>query len=638
MSGVVAAIGSCCLAICVGIVAFTPPASGWESSLYNAFPISVWALLSLALICGIMVLIREALTSQQSRWWIAGLLLVISVNSIFLSLPVFRGYATYGRADTLTHIGWIEDILNTGHAADSDFYPVTHILGASLAQVTDLSTGAVVTVLSVLFSCLYVSGMYLLGRAITRSPRGGLLLAALASPFLFSLYHVHPHPTILSLFVLPVAFYLYHMASTQKTHRWRYVLLLVLVLVIIALFHPVTAAFTVLAFLVFALSPFLFRLLRLETETSSAARWSSVGASIALIGVLVTAVSFGSWYYAAGTIEKQVEKVSSSISNEFGGGAADAVLDGAEEPDESTVVPKSAIVQTRLDQLSLADLTIPELLQIGVSRYGTLLLYLAAALLAGAFLVYRAVRRGRPPDIVAVAYGIQFLLLLTISAVALFTYAPDGNEIRMMKMPLFFGTVFLGLVIWDQAVGRGSVVGQSRCRGILSRRGVKMLPMLLAVGIAAAWIMSLNSVYGEHRNASYNMQVAHAETAAVEWLGAPTAEKSRAAGRRPSQIRQLVQAVYGVEACSQGYRRSHCVELPTHFGYEEFDTVAEALDSSRRAHYLVLLPPDLIVPLERRTPGLPLWTAEDIAKLDSDKTANRVYTNGDVQIWKVPIY
>ncbi len=636
MSGVVAAIGSCCLAICAGIVAFTPPASGWESSLYAAFPIPVWALLSLALVCGIVILIHEALASRQSRWWIAGLLLVISANSIFLSLPVFRGYATYGRADTLTHVGWIEEILRTGHVADSDFYPVTHILGASLTQVTDLSTGTVVTVLSVLFSCLYVSGMYLLGRAVTRSPRGGLLLAALASPFLFSLYHVHPHPTILSLFVLPVEFYLYHMASAQKTHRWRYVLLLVLVLVIIALFHPVTAAFTVLAFLVFALSPFLFRLLRLKTETSSAARWGSVGVNIALIGVLVTAVSFGSWYYASGTIEKQIEKASSSILSEFGGGAADAVLDGAGEPDESPAGPKSAIVQTRLDQLSLADLTIPEVLQIGISRYGTILLYLAAALLAGAFLVYRTVRRGRPPDLIVFAYGIQFLLILVIGVVALFTYAPDGNEIRMMKMPLFFGTAFLGFGIWDYATGHGSTTGQPSLHGMLSTRSVKLLPVLLAAGIAAAGILSLGSVYGDYRNASYNMQVAYAETTAAEWFGAAACEKVPVAGRIPSQMRQLIYAVYGVEAGACERIKPDWVGLPTHFGYEEFDTVVEALGG--KAHYVVMLPSDLIVPLERRTPGLSVWTAEDIAELDSDRTANRIYTSGCVQIWKVPGY
>ncbi len=626
-----AVAGSGCLAGSAALIASTPPASGWEQSIYQAYPPAAWALLAPALASGIAILILQSFAARVSRWWLAGLLMVIVTGSLFLSLPLLRGYWTYGRADTLTHIGWTRDILLTGHIAESDFYPVTHLIGAEVVQITGLPVQSLATILSVAFFCLYIAGMFLLGKLLTSDIRGGLLLAALASPFVFTVYHVHPHPTILSVFALPIALYLYHRASGQSAGRWRYLVLLLPVLVIVTLFHPVTAVMTALAFCVFALTPAMLRILRIR-RLASTTEARTVSVPLALVAAVVVATTFGGWYFASGMIERQYEQTVSWVTNEFEGGSADETLnEGKEEVPDDT---KTAVVQTRVEQLSLADLTPLELVQLGASRYGAVLLCLAGALAATAILARRAMSANRPPGIPAALYSGQYLIALTVSLVSLFTYAADGNEIRTLKMPLFFGTICMVLVIWNWMSSERS--RQVDRTGTLSSNSrLRILAAVLAVGVPLAATMSLSGVYSDHINASQNMQVSHAEAAASDWFSAAACNRIDVAGRRQFQMRQLLHSVAGVHSSACDRNRSDWVTMPGHFGYDECDTIAEALGG--REHYVIVLPPDLIVPLMRRTPGLAVWTQEDVARLNSDETANRIYECGGVQIWRVPV-
>ncbi|KAF5431156.1 putative membrane protein [Candidatus Methanophagaceae archaeon] len=101
----------------LAIIAKTPPVSGYELSIYDAYPWPFWMFICISISCGIIILIHQAVSEQEqkSNWWLIGLCIVILSNAIFLGLPFFRGYYIYPTGDALSHLGWMKDIITTGH-------------------------------------------------------------------------------------------------------------------------------------------------------------------------------------------------------------------------------------------------------------------------------------------------------------------------------------------------------------------------------------------------------------------------------------------------------------------------------------------------------------------------------------------
>lgn len=114
------------------IIAKIPPASGYEISIYEAYPWYFWVFIITSIFMGQIILVRSALSSDKSdRLCFFGFLAIITTNIILLFMPFIRGYATYGRGDVLSHIGHIKDILRTTSFGTDNFYPLDHILTAS---------------------------------------------------------------------------------------------------------------------------------------------------------------------------------------------------------------------------------------------------------------------------------------------------------------------------------------------------------------------------------------------------------------------------------------------------------------------------------------------------------------------------
>ncbi|MCK4733231.1 MAG: DUF1616 domain-containing protein, partial [Methanophagales archaeon] len=89
------------------IIAKTPPASGYEISIYAAYPWYFWFLLVGAISCGITILVHQAFAEQKSNWWSIGLSIIIFTNLIIILLPIFRGYFISSGGDEITHLGMI---------------------------------------------------------------------------------------------------------------------------------------------------------------------------------------------------------------------------------------------------------------------------------------------------------------------------------------------------------------------------------------------------------------------------------------------------------------------------------------------------------------------------------------------------
>jgi len=75
---------------------------------------------------------------------------------------------------------------------------------------------------------------------------------------------------------------------------------------------------------------------------------------------------------------------------------------------------------------------------------------------------------------------------------------------------------------------------------------------------------------------------------------------------------------------------------PSHFGYDEYEQVAEALDFEDR--YMVMDQAMKSGPMffpENVRPKCTQWTEGDFAKLRADQTAAQIYSNGEFEVWRV---
>lgn len=162
------------------IIIDTPPAAGYEISLYEAYPSYLWIFILAALSCGSGLLVYHAYSNYSSKLWIFGLIIPLYTELLILLLPSIRGYTTFGRWDVLEHIGYIKDILNTGNfplagMSGNNYYPVTHIIGADLSYITGLTPELLAEIFPGLFTLFYVVSVHLLARSIAHDWKETLL-------------------------------------------------------------------------------------------------------------------------------------------------------------------------------------------------------------------------------------------------------------------------------------------------------------------------------------------------------------------------------------------------------------------------------------------------------------------------------
>ncbi|MBX0297755.1 hypothetical protein [Haloarcula nitratireducens] len=173
------------------------PATGYELSIYEATPISVWVGLGAALIVSIVLI--AILDSKIG--YVSGLLALIS----WASMGPIRGHLS--GADTLVHLGEVKYIIATEKLRNG-FYPVTHLLSTNLSSIGGLSPRQSLILTTPIFVALFVIFITLTvrrfaDRGLYGSPVGfftGLLLL----PINWMGVQLKPHPSSYATLLVPL--------------------------------------------------------------------------------------------------------------------------------------------------------------------------------------------------------------------------------------------------------------------------------------------------------------------------------------------------------------------------------------------------------------------------------------------------
>ncbi|MCL0082804.1 hypothetical protein M1O14_03765, partial [Dehalococcoidia bacterium] len=279
------------------VVVWNSPATAYEVCIYAATPPIFWAALILSFVCGISIIVQQlyARDHEKSNLWVVGLILILLGHTALLSLWIIRGYALWCPGDPLSHLGWIQDIIYSGHVVGFvELYPITHIYLAQISLLLDINPVVLHRLIPLFFALLYVAGMYLLVKSILPI-KGAVILATIVSLIPLHGGYLNLTPNHLSNLALPLAFFLLIKSFTSGTVRWK--ALFIIMVFLFPVFHPLPSFILLLVLLTIWLPGRILGFLRKEPlkATSSAFGFNATASLLLLVWGITWLSGFYVW-------------------------------------------------------------------------------------------------------------------------------------------------------------------------------------------------------------------------------------------------------------------------------------------------------------------------------------------------------
>lgn len=578
-------LGGLLLLATITLILRTPSADGLELSIYAAYSPVFWVLLVAAFFVGTFLILREAFAeTPRSQYWVGGFVLSFFSAAVVVFLPTIRGYAVYGRADLLTHIGHTRAIEQTGGAPFLNIYQNIHQVFLTLSYATGLeplalanAVAAVITLFSILASYALLSEIFERRRLLLTLP---FILAFVAGST-----HINPSPYAQSVLFLPFVLYLF--ARTQETDALAFRFPLALTVVAVVLYHPLTALFLFVVFLIHYL------VITVSTwkgtlDTSGPVSRVSATSIVQLVGV-----TFLAWYYNfAGIILR-----------------FDVVLRRLLNPGESETE-----LDTYGDTIAEFSPSIEDLARVGALQYGHRFLFLSLGAAFTAIALWRYTRGNR--------FTTPYLSTFTLGFIAF-----SGFGVLFLAVDLIggFGRP-LAFAQYFAAFTAGSILLE-----LYNRTTKRRLLFVCAVFFSILLVTSgVITMYHSPAAGQSTSQVTQQDISSAEWYLENDLQET--------PLQEYGTTMYRFEHAlvssqSNTVQREATIP-PDGFNYTEHETLGESYDTDQ---YLIVT--------ERGKQFYPnaypdyedSWRFHpaDFEALDHDPTVTMVYTNDEIEIYRI---
>jgi len=574
----IAIAGVVLLLIATAFVLTTPPATEYEISLYDSYPPFFWGCVIGSLFAG-SLLIFTSVGNPNERSWVFGTLLMLATDALLLLMPLIRGYIMYGDADPLTHLGYVQDIVNTGNTG-ANIYPLAHLLVFATADATGLDTMTLAMLTPVFFSAVYFGGMIYLLFQVADSRRGFLLGLPFVLLPILGYSHLLFRPFDFSILLVPVVLYLFFKSQRHPTPAIRAVL--VLTLLSMLLYHPLTAVFVTGIFMLYYIARYIPRVKTIYRSPTSA-----FGLSLAVIV---------SWYSNFPGVILRFDTIY-------------RVLFGSESND----APVQAYAQTAQE----ATPALLDIIRFITFRFGTELILFT---LGGGL------------------FGIA--LLLSVKK----RYALDTRTTVMGAVVGLFGAVGLVFLVLDLIVtqerpwqvakiGAVLLLGPMFhiCWRYLGQRNQSLTPRsskpVVTLTVLVLVVLSTLTLYPSPLSGMTNDQVTAMEVEGSHWLTEhETGDKELY--HFDIEYRRFHHAEHGV---SEGLPFWELF-LPPHFNYTTNQYFGQNYESGK---YVMINRKGRIF-YQETFPDYPQrwkYTPQDFQRFNRDRTVDRPYDNGDLRIY-----
>jgi hypothetical protein len=591
------------LLLAIVTAVLTGQARGYEISIYAAYPMYFWLLVIISLGLGVCVLVNQSFARRKSYLWIiVGFLIVASTNLLVLTLPAIRGYTSWATTDTLTHLGYIKDIMNTGHFAPAgvrgeNFYPAIHILSSAICYATGIKPEFLVMVFTAFFFLFYVLSIFFLSKQLTQNLGAVILITTFGSLVMFEIYQVSFLPSTFGFFLIPFILFLYF-KSRASSHGTKFLIPLSLLLFALPFYHPgEVPLFLIIIFVCIGIGYSLSRRInrhRISPQVSGI-RKSNFPFAIYPIGIL--AVSVFTWFSTFGKFEFQVPVI------------ANWLLQGSGE---------SSIAST-LNLLNRANLSALQFADLFTKLYGQMLVYFVVSLIFSVVVLRKILfsRDQISPN------KIIFVILFVLFGIGIFVFA--FNEFflsydRELRWVIFASTVLNGLSLYE-------LYSTTKKQNMI--KAIKLITIILLI---SSMIIGLFNTYNSPIIKTYNDQVTLSEMSGMNLFFNHQDGITYTVDMYTASYR-FAYGILGVETSPVTIRVDPILP-PNHFGYSTYATLGESYHTDQ---YLIENTLTRIIYPQTAAGYESQWrfTSADFARLQNDPSVNFIYSNGDLRIYRI---
>ncbi len=583
------------LLVSVLIIVTTPPATGYELSLYAAYPDILWLIIALNIFFSIYAILRSDESTSNHGYY--GYFSLLLIETVVLFLPVIRGYYSINRGsgDMFHHMFSASQILHSGYLTQTDFYPVMHIW---LSFLYNFLPDYIILVLifSLAFFIAYIFSLYILGKTLLGTRKGGIFVSIFGIPFIFSYGHYAFYPFLFALFIFPLILYAYQKIIHDPSQKSRFYICLIVLSFFIVFCHPMISVFLILMFSIFT----VFELVKGWTT----GRHTKTEAANIMVIVSLTLVL---WWLKFRSVLGTLERISFAMLGQ---------------------ASHLSIIDSQMTSISTANISIVLVVERFIKTYGPVSLYFLISLVFLLYILYQYYRNRNVSEDDFI-YSLQFCAALFIGIALITGYFVIFEPIRAAMYGLIFATILCGMFfyrIWTSA------------------RFKKWLPGLTAsviVIMTLVCMLTILALYSSPWTSLPNTALSYEDKSGNDWILDYQNAKIPVIKEESSNNGY---AEYYFE--SRGYEDfpnliDYTFIIPSGFGYPTNRTLGDSFAylPYKKAYMMtteLMKQTPNALPADRRT-RIKSFTDSDFDRLNNDPSVNLLYTNNDFGVWRVDI-
>ena len=583
------------------IITWNTPATGFEASIYRSTPLILWVSLISSVIAGIIITVVSIAKNELNRsyLWKIGFLLVFLSYAVCLALFIVRGYYMWCMGgDPASHIGWIKETLDTGHAPASLIYPITHIYLSEIIFMTDFDLVFLHKIVPLIFGLLCILFMYAFARSLFSKPDKALLTGVISCSLAFGWY-LNLTPNALANLLFPFALLL--VVRYLQQNSWPWAVALSAVILLYPVFHPIPAILLGMIFLTLWIPPALLEITRAHHGKKLGSFNFRRLDSILVRPFLILLIWFASWISSFSLWGNTIKSMYQTISSE---GEPSKMMDLMDK-----------IVYAQGYGYSVIEVAIRQL-------WGPIILSILSVI--SLLLLWRSLSQGRCHDKSLFSFYGPFGMLAFIIP-ALYIFNLSFGPLRLVIYVSILGTVFAAYLLTYLLTGerKNSIFHGPSLKTafvILVIFGLFLGGMLnlytspynltLSYQTTQSEITGMAYIYG-HRNVSIPLSgITVAPGRLSHLLLTPT---ERAAQRLPLYLKERI--------------------APWHFGYDEYSSISSSYGEETD---MVLVQRDKVIYKDYFPKMAPYrFDDNDFKRLNDDPAVSLLYSNGGLEFWKV---
>jgi hypothetical protein len=583
----------------MSILILTPSESGYEPSIYGAYPLVFWISMGICISLSVINIILSA--TFDSKNWKYSFLSVFLCYAFLLFLPVIRGYEFFGQPnyDLFAHFSTISKIIDSGNLPPNLFYPVTHILATVLFYV-GVPLRLIPSLISTIFYLIYISFLYLLGLFLFKKNPSSRFLLAFSLPLMFSYLHYAFYPFFFALSSIPLFLYCFH--KRDSNYRISFIILTLILAIFIVFTHPLVTLF-LLTFLISYQILFLAK--RKNNFTISYLSNPAFFSGISNL-IIIISISFLAWYLNFHSFLKMFSTV------------VDALFDKGQ----------TTIVDSQVGLVQSSNASMLEISELLIKEYGHFIMYLLIASCCFVFILNKL--RSKSVEELDTLYGFQFLMSVLFGLSMIFGYFIVFELIRAFSFAIIMSTIFIGIIF-------GKLYENANFK---TRR--KWINVFVVIIVCSSSIIGFFNVFEspwiKQASPDINMKMKNG----LDWSLTAMNESIPLASDFTSLYKyELYHSQFNNNQSTNNleYTILDNISIPSHFGYDTNNTLLASFGYNAR--YLIVY--QYIInkykyALKSQQFKYPIFLKSDFQKLNNDSTTNKLYMNGEFELWYIPMH